>query len=115
MNDALDENLSEKIRAVLADPAALSAIASVASSLSGGSAQTEGKPEQPAVQASTQAEQPALQASLLQRRDPRIDLLCAIKPLVNDTKRSRIDSLVQIATVASLLGTLGKKGDGKHV
>ena len=112
MKQSLDENLSEKIRALLADPAALSAIASVASSLSGSDAA-------PAVQSvAAQTEQPdtpaSVQASLAPRRDPRIDLLCAIKPLVNDQKRNRIDNLVQIASVASLLGSLGKRGGG-HV
>lgn len=103
----MDENLSEKIREMLADPAALSAIASVASSLTGGSTQAE--------QPSAQAEPKSVPAMSLPRRDPRIDLLCAIKPLVSDEKRSRLDSLVQIATVASLLGSLGKKGGNGYV
>lgn len=111
MTGQLDENLSEKIREMLADPAALSAIASVASSLTGGSTQAE----QPSAQASAQAEPKSVPAMSLPRRDPRIDLLCAIKPLVSDEKRSRLDSLVQIATVASLLGSLGKKGGNGYV
>lgn len=107
----MDENLSEKIRELLADPNALSAIASVASSLTGG-----GKPaEQPDTTASAQTEPQSVSALSFSKRDPRIDLLCAIKPLVNDQKRNRLDSLVQIATVASLLGSLGKKGGNGYV
>ncbi len=113
--EKLDENLSEKIRAVLADPAALSAIASVASSLSGGSAQANVPSEQQSAQVSAPTETPSVPAVSIPKRDPRIDLLCAIKPLVNDEKRNRLDSLVQIATVASLLGTLGKKGGNGYV
>jgi len=71
--------------------------------------------EQPSAQASAQAEPKSVPAVSLPRRDPRIDLLCAIKPLVSDEKRSRLDSLVQIATVASLLGSLGKKGGNGYV
>lgn len=106
----MDENLNEKIRNLLADPAALSAIASVASSLTGGT-----QAEQPSVQASAQAEQPSIPSISMPRRDPRVDLLCAIKPLVSDEKRGRLESLVQIATVASLLGSLGKKGGNGYV
>ena len=111
MNGPLDENLSEKIRELLADPNALSAIASVASSLTGGSAPAE----QPAAPTGAQTEPQSVPALSLPKRDPRIDLLCAIKPLVSDQKRSRLDSLVQIATVASLLGSLGKKGGNGYV
>lgn len=110
MNEPLDENLSEKIRAMLADPAALSAIASVASSFTGGA-----QSEQPSVPTGAQSEQQSVPAMSLPRRDPRVELLCAIKPLVNDEKRSRLDSLVQIASVASLLGSIGRKGGNGHV
>ncbi len=105
----MDENLSEKIRELLADPSALSAIASVASSLTGTGAQAT---QPPAVQ---KEDAQGVSAMPMPKRDPRIDLLCAIKPLVSDSKRSRLDSLVQIATVASLLGTLGKKGGNGYV
>lgn len=113
----MDENLSEKIRAVLADPAAMSAIASVASSLSGGGAQAgaNAEPQAKPPAQETKADASGIPAMSLPKRDPRIDLLCAIKPLVNEEKRNRLDSLVQIATVASLLGSLGKKGGNGYV
>ncbi len=99
----MEDNLSEKLQALLADPAAVAKIAAIASSLGNGGAEPP-PPEPP--QAVPASAPPAVKAS---KGDPRLDLLCALRPLVAEQKRKRIDDLVQIATVASLLGNLGKR------
>lgn len=118
----MDDSLTEKIRAVLADPDAASKIAAIASSLSGGS-NGGSAPQQSApasAPASASAEQPSIPAGAPFSlpsfgKDPRLDLLRALKPLVAEEKRGRLDDLVQIATVASLLGSLNKRGGTGHV
>lgn len=96
----MDENFSEKLKAVLADPEALAKISAIASSMGGGQ-------EPPSVPASVPVSAPP---SVSKAKDPRLELLFALRPLVADTKRKRIDDLMQIATVASLLGSFGKRG-----
>ncbi len=107
----MDDSLTEKIRAVLSDPAAAEKIASIAGSLSGGG-QSAPAAEAGAFQEAgafhEASKKPPLPASL--PRDPRLDLLRALRPLVAEEKRGRLDDLVQIATIASLLGSFNKRG-----
>ena len=105
---------------MLADPDAASKIAAIASSLSGGS--NAGSTPQQSAPASVpaSAEQPSIPTGApfslpSLGKDPRLDLLRALKPLVAEEKRGRLDDLVQIATVASLLGSLNKRGGTGHV
>lgn len=99
----MEENLSEKLQALLSDPGAVAKIAAIASSLGGSQPDSEPKPEArpSSAEAVPRRESP--------KGDPRLELLCALRPLVAEQKRKRIDDLVQIATVASLLGNLGKR------
>ncbi len=98
----MEENLSEKLQAILADPEAVSRIAAIASSLGSGAPATPAPPA-PATPSS------AVGGVSLPGKDPRLELLRALRPLVAEQKQKRIDDLVQIATVASLLGNLGKR------
>ena len=95
----MEESLSEKLQAILADPDAVAKISAIASSL--GSA-----PPAPSV---PQTPAPTPSAPLHVGKDPRVELLRALRPLVAEQKQKRIDDLVQIATVASLLGNFGKR------
>lgn len=97
----MEENFSEKLQALLADPDAVAKISAIASSL-GSTA-----PSVPSVPQTPPAPEPSAPASV--GKDPRLELLRAIRPLVAEQKRKRIDDLVQIATVASLLGNFGKR------
>lgn len=104
--------MTDKIREVLADPEAVSKIAAIASSLSGGSNSASPPASAPAFAPA----EPSAPVSLPSfGKDPRVELLRALKPLVAEEKRGRLDSLVQIATVASLLGSMNKKGGIGHV
>ncbi len=98
----MDENFNEKLKAVLADPEALAKISSIVSSLGGG------REESPSLPVSTPQPSPPQKAGV---KDPRLDLLFALRPLVGEGKRKRIDDLMQIATVASLLGSFGNRGE----
>ncbi|MBR5264378.1 MAG: hypothetical protein IKV50_06765 [Clostridia bacterium] len=92
----MDENFSEKLKAVLADPEALAKISAIASSMGG-------REEPKSLPAS-------VPPSVPKQKDPRLDLLFALRPLVAEHKQKRIDDLMQIATVASLLGSFGNRG-----
>ena len=95
----MEENFSEKLQALLADPDAVAKISAIASSL-GSTPTAPSVPQTPA---------PAPSLSLPAGKDPRLELLRALRPLVAEQKQKRIDDLVQIATVASLLGNFGKR------
>lgn len=108
----MDDQLTEKIRTLLADPQAMERIAAIAGSL-GFSSGSEGQPSQPRSDpAPAPPAQPAfapqqgLPSGGFQTKDPRLDLLRALRPLVSEEKRGRLDDLVRIATVASLLGNI---------
>lgn len=112
----MDDQLTEKIRAFLADPQAAERIAAIAGALGNTSGSSEGagnsQPEPPSVQLTTS--QPAFApqqggfSGSPPRGDPRLELFRALRPLVAEEKRGRLDDLVRIATVASLLGTFKK-------
>ena len=102
----MEENLSEKLQALLADPEAVAKIAAIASSLGAGAV------DPPAPEPSPPPSAPALSSSVAvpsAGKDPRLELLRALRPLVAEQKQKRIDDLMQIATVASLLGNFGKR------
>lgn len=97
----MEDNLTEKIRALLADPQAVERIAAIAGTLGvsqGGVSPPPDPPPQPA------PAQPAFSPQPAPPPDPRLDLLRALRPLVAEEKRERLEDLLRIATVASLLG-----------
>jgi hypothetical protein len=98
----MDESFNEKLKAVLADPEALAKISAIASSLGGGGEEPQSLP--------ASAPQP-VSLPKPAAKDPRLDLLFALRPLVGEGKKKRIDDLMQIATVASLLGSFGNRGE----
>ena len=117
----MDDQLTERIRALLADPQAAERIAAIAGALGvspgDGAASTASPPSAPPQMsapqpASADAFAPQMSPSpggiLPGPKDPRLDLLHALRPLVAEEKRGRLDDLVRIATVASLLGTIRK-------
>lgn len=98
----MEDNFSEKLQSLLADSDAVAKIAAIASSLGSGTPEPAPAPAPPAPAVSP----PSLPTA---GKDPRLELLRALRPLVAEQKQKRIDDLVQIATVASLLGNLGKR------
>lgn len=102
----MDESFNEKLKAVLADPEALAKISAIASSLGSGGELPPAERESAPAFATQPASLPKPSA-----KDPRLDLLFALRPLVGEGKRKRIDDLMQIATVASLLGSFGNRGE----
>ena len=98
----MDENLTEKIRTLLSDPQAAERIASIAGMLGAGN--PSGASD--AQSASAQQSPPPPSQSPPYRHDSRVDLLRALRPFASEEKRARIDDLIRIATVASLLGGL---------
>lgn len=110
----MDDQLTEKIRTLLADPQAVERIAAIAGTLGvspgGGGAPSQPQPDpalaSPAPPAFAPKQEPTPGA--FQPKDPRLELFRALRPLVAEEKRGRLDDLVRIATVASLLGGLKK-------
>lgn len=100
----MDDQLTEKIRAFLADPQAAERIAAIAGSLGASSGSGEANPPPDPAPAPS----PPVFAPQALPKDPRLDLLHALRPLVAEEKRGRLDDLVRIATVASLFGNLKK-------
>ena len=101
----MEDSFNEKLKAVLADPEAMAKISAIASSL--GSGGEPSPPERESAPAFAPQSAPAPKPSA---KDPRLDLLFALRPLVGEGKKKRIDDLMQIATVASLLGGFGSRG-----
>lgn len=102
----MEDNLTEKIRALLADPQAVERIAAIAGTLgiSSGSGGQPSQPEPPPPQPAPV--QPAFAPQQPPPPDPRLDLLRALRPLVAEEKQGRLEDLLRIATVASLLGKI---------
>lgn len=110
----MDDNLTEKIRAFLADPQAAERIAAIAGTLGISQSQPDSAASTASQASPASTVQPAFvpqQRSApggFQPKDPRLDLLHALRPLVAVEKRGRLDDLLRIATVASLFGNLKK-------
>ncbi len=111
----MDDSLTEKIRAVLSDPEAAAKIAQIASSLSGGGssapadepqADAGAKPDPQTAESQTAGAFSSLPSFRGKACDPRIELLRALRPFVDGEKQRRLDDLLQIASVVSLLGTM---------
>ena len=98
----MEDNLTEKIRALLADPQAVERIAAIAGTL--GASPGGGTPDPPEPPPAPAPAQPTFAPQSLPK-DPRLDLLRALHPLVAEEKRGRLEDLLRIATAASLLGT----------
>lgn len=84
----LDDGFSEKLSRVLSDPEALKRISDIASGLGTSPQSTESPDESPA-SAAAQSRAPVLPPL----RDERLALINALRPLVAEEKRGRMDSL----------------------
>ena len=106
----MDGDFLGKVKALLSDPESLERITAIAKGMSSpqaAPAQTSA-PEQPAVPtaaASPTPSEPAARpaAARPQSRDSRLTLLEALKPLLREEKRGKIDSLQRAMTMASVL------------
>ena len=95
----LDDGFSEKLSRVLSDPEALKRISDIASGLGTSPQSTESPDESPA-SAAAQSRAPV--------RDERLALINALRPLVAEEKRGRMDSLAKILTVTALIKNIGR-------
>lgn len=106
----MDGDFLGKVKALLSDPESLERITSIAKGMSSpqaAPAQTPA-PEQPAVPTAAASPTPSEPAALPaaarpQSRDSRLTLLEALKPLLREEKRGKIDSLQRAMTMASVL------------
>lgn len=106
----MEDNVTEKIRALLADPQAVERIAAIAGTLgaSPGGTPSGGTPGGSMPPEPTPPVPPAVNPPQGPPPDPRLDLLRALRPLVAEEKRERLEDLLRIASVASLLGNFKK-------
>lgn len=114
--------LSERIRELLSDPDAAEKIAAIAGSLSaGGGGQSPGaasgsspgevRAVSPAAPAGAAGGFPGMRPAA--KRDPKLELLQALRPFVGEEKQERLDDLLRIMTVANLvLPLLGRREKG---
>ena len=106
----MDGDFLGKVKALLSDPESLERITAIAKGMSSpqaAPAQTSA-PEQPAVPTAAASPTPSEPAALPaaarpQSRDSRLTLLEALKPLLREEKRGKIDSLQRAMTMASVL------------
>ena len=96
----LDDGFSEKLSRVLSDPEALKRISDIASGLGASPQSAESPDESPASAASAPVLPPL--------RDERLALINALRPLVAEEKRGRMDSLAKILTVTALIKNIGR-------
>ncbi len=95
----MDSDLTEKIRTLLSDPDAASKIAAVAQTL-GASAPTPPPPEKEATPVISQ--KPAAQTNR------HAQLMSALRAMVREDKRGKIDSMERAMTVATLFAGFRK-------
>lgn len=104
--------LSEQLREMLSDPASLEKIAAIAGSLGLGN-------QNPAPEASfAPPSGPSVPARpVARKKDPRTELLQALRPFVAPEKQGQLDDILRLMTLAEfILPLLGKgKGDGRIV
>ena len=96
-------DLSEQIKALLSDPAAVAKLTAIAGNLSAGG-----------MAAGAPTEKPASSAPVLpQKHDPRTELLKALRPFVRAEKQGQLDEVLRLMTVADLvLPILTRHGKG---
>lgn len=112
----LDADFGAKLRSVLSDPEAMAKISAIASSLGSpsDSSKPDPAPSAPAEDIGTAPEKDAFSAfqqlSQLnpQLDDPRLALLCSLKPLLREEKRDRIDALTRALTLAAMMKNFRK-------
>lgn len=105
------DDLSEKIRAVLSDPASMAKISAIASSLGVSGDTSEPSKEQEIPKEAEPVLARPSPPSLARGTDRNTALLCAIKPFLREEKRNKLDSLIRALSVAELISGL-KKGGG---
>ena len=106
----MDGDFLGKVKALLSDPESLERITAIAKGMSSPQAApaktspTTQHPIPPAAASPTPSEPAELPAAARpQSRDSRLTLLEALKPLLREEKRGKIDSLQRAMTMASVL------------
>lgn len=105
----MDNDFQEKLKNVLSDPDAMAKITAIASSLGTSPQESPSEPASAPLQESVPVQNPLADlSSLAFSSDPRLQLLTALKPLLRDDKRDKIDALAKALTVASMMKTFRK-------
>jgi hypothetical protein len=107
----MTEDLSEQLRNMLADPAAMSRVMEIAGSLMGQNAPAQESAPDADAAASPPPLPNGLPAAMLPQLlgmlsgaaadDPRAALLIALKPYLSDARRERADALIRALGLAS--------------
>lgn len=124
----MSEISSEKIRALLNDPKNIELIAGIAGSMGAAKGETVQKTQAPVLPEKEMSAVETVKNEITESRntetmaggfgdlggilssssfssDPRIALLSAIKPYINEHKKERVDGLVKAIQVAGILNT----------
>ncbi len=114
----MDGDLAEKIKNFLSDPAAAEKIAAVAQTLGAPSSVQPSTPPQPQAAAQTvpaeaNAAVPASStlsaaAAAVSGRSRHAQLISALRPLIREDKRSKLDSMERAMTMATLFSGIRK-------
>ncbi len=103
----LDDDFSEKLKAVLSDPEAMAKITAIASGM-GKEKPTEEAQGTAPLNAFSGLDKLNLPFPSIQNSDPRLALLVSLKPLIREDRRDRVDALAQALTLASVMKNFRK-------
>ena len=106
----MDADFGEKLKSVLSDPEAMAKITAIASSL-GSPTDRSNTPPAPSVPSASESIGAPQDKNILSAfsqltsptDDPRLALLCSLKPLLREEKRERIDALTRALTLAAMM------------
>ena len=112
------DDLTDKINSLLSDPDSMEKIKNLASMFSASSGGESPDPEPQGKNGSddTLSFDPAMLLKikkafdLMNKDDPRIDLLVALKPNMSDLRRKKIDDAIHILRLLSIMPLLSEQG-----
>lgn len=116
-----DTDIGAQISKLLADPAAMSQIMSVAGQLMNTNAPSD-PPESAEPAPESPPESPSMPSMEMlmklasgikpSKNDPRCALLSALKPYLNESRRERVDALIQAISLSGLAGEFLHRSNG---
>lgn len=105
----MDAELAEKIKSFLSDPSAAEKIAAVAQTLGvQPSAPPEPPPQPQQQQQPPSAAVSAVPTAAITGRSRHAQLISALRPLIREDKRSKLDSMERAMTMATLFSGIRK-------
>lgn len=126
----MNDDISDKVKALLEDPDMVAKIAAIASSLGGSNSSPAAFAESETKPAESEIKPAAVQTNSVNsiestisklpdvlktapKNDPRVELLKSLKPFLRSDRQSKVDNLTRALSVANLFGTINKDKNKK--